>query len=83
MSVKTLVILLVVLALVGGIAMLATRKPAQEQSVEAGDRLLQDLEVNSITFVEISQGVETTRLERIDGTWCVANRFNYPADFER
>lgn len=85
MKVKTLAILLVVLAVLTGLVFVVfmQRSPRQVKR-ELGAPLVKNLPANDIASVTIlDAGDEGVQLARIENRWVVENRFGYPADFQK
>jgi len=84
MKPKTLVILLVVLAVLAGAGTLLIRSgDMRSPSGEMGAYLLEDLPVNDIASIIIKTPTSTVSLTRADHSWIVEERFGYPADFSK
>lgn len=85
MKVKTLAILLIVLAVLTGLVFVVFMQRApREGKREMGARLLKHLAVNDIASVTILDGEgQEVRLARMGDRWVVKNRFGYPADFRK
>jgi hypothetical protein len=76
-----LVGLAVLLALAGGLFQWSRSKSWQESK---SDRLvLPDLAVNDISKIQLRTTADTVTLEKKDAIWRVAERSDYPADFEK
>jgi hypothetical protein len=85
MSKKTLMVLVVLLAvLAGGRWMHGGRSPSSDgEMASAGSALLASVDLSTVHAIAIDDGSSTTHLERVEGIWCVAEQDNYPADFDR
>jgi Domain of unknown function (DUF4340) len=71
----------ILLALAGGLFQFSRSKSWQESK---SDRLvLPDLAVNDISKIQLRTAADTVTLEKKDAVWRVAERSDYPADFER
>jgi hypothetical protein len=71
----------ILLALAGGLFQFLRSKSWQESK---SDRLvLPDLAVNDISKIQLRTPADTVTLEKKDAVWRVAERSDYPADFER
>lgn len=84
MSLKTLISLLVALAVLGGAAYVMNKKPAARVTVggvTGGDKAFPELNVNAINSVELVSMSETIRLARASAGWVVESMHNYPAQF--
>jgi Domain of unknown function (DUF4340) len=76
-----LVSVAILLALAGGLFQFSRSKSWQESK---SDRLvLPDLAVNDISKIQLRTAADTVTLEKKDAVWRVAERSDYPADFER
>jgi len=85
MKVKTLAILLIVLAVLTGLVfvVLIQRTP-REGKRELGSPLLKNLPANDVASVAILEaGGKGVQLARMGDRWVVKNRFGYPADFQK
>jgi hypothetical protein len=83
MNRKQLLLLLVALAFIGGACLFMLRRNAQtwsEPTGQAGQKLLQNFQVNDVASIHIKGETELT-LGRKDGKWCVLDKGNYPANF--
>jgi len=85
MNQKQLLILVLVLAVLGGAALMHLRKDSQQRQGggrAAGTELLADLPVGEeLAQVVITQGSNTLTLTRTEGVWGVAERNGYPANY--
>lgn len=85
MNLKQLLILGLVLAVLGGAALMLVKKDAatrQGGGRSAGGELLADLPVGEeLAQLSIRQGTNTLTLLKVDGVWAVAERGNYPANY--
>lgn len=81
---KQLVILIVVAAALAGLAVLTSRKEEQKTPRGAiGGKVLPGLaqRLNEIQKVVVETPDATATVARVEGTWRVPAKFNYPADF--
>ena len=85
MKVKTLLILLIFLAVLVGIGLFTlTGKGPDKGERVLGTHLLKDLPANDIATVNIVEKEgEGVHLRKMAGQWVVENRFGYPADFSK
>lgn len=82
MRARSLIILLLSLGVVAGAAALVIHwKKPKRADVVLGTRLLSDLAVNQVASVTIKSVEDGVSLVREQDGWVVANRFNYPANF--
>ena len=87
MNAKQLVVLTVITVVAIAVAMLLGGKRGGDAKPDgllaAGDSILGEIDVNSITRVVLREGEDTTTLEQKEGEWRVAEKGDYPADFNR
>ncbi len=84
MKPKTLVILLVILAVLAGAgALLIHSGDTGTSSEEMGMYLIEKLPANDIGSVVIETPSSVVSLKKGDNIWVVQERFGYPADFAR
>jgi len=85
MKVKTLVILLIVLAALAGVGVLVLMQHAPGKGRrELGAPLMKGFPVNDIASVTILETVgDGVKLVKVGTRWVVKNRFGYPADFSK
>jgi hypothetical protein len=85
MKVKTLAILLIVLAVLTGLVFVVfMQRSPREGKRELGAPLLKNFPANDITSVTIlDAGNEGVQLVQSGVRWVVKNRFGYPADFQK
>lgn len=77
--------LLAVMAVVAGIGLavhLRRERAWRAPASAAGGRLLPKLDVNAVEALRITDADGTVELHRRSGTWAVAQREDYPADFD-
>jgi hypothetical protein len=85
MNRKTLLTLVILLAVLGGAGLLLkSRNTAtwQQQGAPAGGKILGDLPINDVARVVIKTADATLNLAKHDDVWRVQER-NYPANFEQ
>lgn len=78
------ILLVVALVVLGGAALLLNRNSESSWTRSAagsGDKLLGDLDVNTVAQVLIQQHTNTVTLVRSNETWTVKERGGYPANF--
>jgi hypothetical protein len=78
--------LLVAAALIGGLALLMKSRDEvswQEATIEAGTKLLGDLAVNDVASVRLLGTEGRVTAKRVNDTWVIEERENYPADFAK
>ena len=84
MKTKTLVLLLIILAVLVGAGTLVVRMKAPETPEnEFGRNLFKDFPVNEITTMSVKVSLESVSLAKEDNQWVVKDRFDYPADFNK
>jgi len=86
MNRKQFIVLLVLVAVLGGAAWLHYRKQSagwDNQSPKLGQKLLGDFQVNDVAQILIDQDTNDLTLAKTNGLWCVEQRDNYPADFSK
>ena len=86
MNGSKLVYLLVAAAVMGGLALLMKSRDEaswQEATVQAGTKLLGDLAVNDVASVRLLGPEGRVTAKRVNDTWVIEERGNYPADFAR
>lgn len=80
---KTLLILVVAALVLGGLAVLTSRREAAATSSAMGKPVLPGLPVNDVRNIVVTDGAETATVTRVNDTWVSADKHNYPADFEK
>ena len=83
MSKKTMWILVIVLAALSAAVWWNGRRAAPAAASAAGGRLLPGVDLATVRAVALEPAAATTRLEQVDGVWCVAEKENVPADVRR
>ena len=83
MSKKTMWILVIVLAALSAAVWWNGRRAAPAAASAAGGRLLPGVDLATVRAVALETAAATTRLEQVDGVWCVAEKENVPADVRR
>lgn len=84
MNRKQLTLLLIVGILVGGSGIFLynrNNKSWQSGSARSGDRLLKEFPLNDITLVRIKNATNELNLVRVEESWRVKERYDYPAAF--
>ena len=84
MNRNQLIILLVLVAVLGGAGIMLHKK--QKSSWEganpsAGKKLLGDFPINDVAHIEVKQGANALNLAKKDDKWCVRERNDYPANW--
>ena len=83
MSKKTMWILVIVLAALSAAVWWNGRRAAPAAASAAGGRLLPGVDLATVRAVALEAAAATTRLEQVDGVWCVAEKENAHADVRR
>ena len=83
MKAKHLIILIVLAALLGGLAFWTTRKGNKAIPAAEGMKVLPDLPLNDISKIIISSAGSTVTVAKANGIWSVAERYNYHANFDK
>lgn len=86
MNARIALVLLVLLAAIGGGALLVrqqsgSQKPADAASI--GQPLLKDLQAANVASIAIRQPKDAITLVRKDDRWTIAERDGFPADFDK
>lgn len=79
---KNLIILIVAGVVLAALAWMTSREEQPAGTNRIGKTLLPDLAVNDIDELIITSGLQTARVSRVDGTWVLPSRYQYPANFE-
>ena len=85
MNRKQLIILVVLVAIVGGAGLMIRRQNQsawQGADANLGKKLLGDLPINDVAHLVIRQGTNELNLARKDALWRVRERGDYPANFQ-
>lgn len=85
MNSKKLIGMAAVLAVLAGIALIQTNGAAQRtpRPGAESDTLFQDVSLNSIDGINISQASNSVALVKQDGKWVNTSLYNYPVDFSK
>jgi Domain of unknown function (DUF4340) len=86
MNRKQLIVLLVLVAALGGAAFLYHRKQAASWTggnLAIGQKLLGNFQVNDVAAIRIQQGADKLDLIKTNDLWRVRERGDYPADFSK
>lgn len=84
MKSNTFIILLVVCALLGGIAYFMTQsQPSSKVQSRMGEKVIRNLSLADIKKVTITGPENAVILKESADKWVVENRYNYPADFSK
>lgn len=80
---KQLAILTLVAVILVALAFASKRRQAGRNPVSAGRKILPELAVNDVQSILIQAPDGTATVARTEGLWRVAERFQYPADFDK
>jgi len=83
MNAKKLIILVCVAAALVIVAVLTSDKSGSQKEGVSNRLLFKDLPVNDITRIEIVGASSAMKLVRKDDTWVAADKYSYPAKFDR
>ena len=86
MNRKQFIILLVLVVVIGGAGLVIhqrNRQSWQSAGTAIGQKLLPNLAVNDIAQIQIQSGTNILNLARKNDLWRVAERADYPADFNK
>lgn len=84
MNRKQLTILVVLGLIIGGLGVVLYNQRAaswKETDAAMGQKILKDFPLNDITRIRIKQTDGELTLAKVDDTWTVKERWNYPANF--
>jgi len=80
MKSRNLIILIVLAALLGGLAFMQNRMK-QKKKPSLAAKILEDLDVNEVTKMVLYTDGDTVTVARVEGKWSIPERYDYPADF--
>ena len=85
MNRKTLIVLALLLAALSAGLWFANREAGRlpGDTRNSGDAWLGEADLSTLRSISIVKDGMGVRIERIDGTWCVAEKGDYPADLDR
>lgn len=86
MNRKQFIILLVLVAVIGGAGLIIHKRNSQSwqnDGANIGQKLLPNLAINDVAQIRIQTGTNALDLTRINDVWKVKQRANYPADFSK
>jgi hypothetical protein len=86
MNARIAIVLLILLAVLGGGALLVQQKAGELKPADAaglGQPLFKDLQAAQITTIAIREPGATLTLVARDGRWSIAERAGFPADFDK
>lgn len=84
MTIKNLVLVIIAVAILGGIAYLLLKDTdARTDSIAIGAKIFPDLPVNDVTKMSIKSADGTLLLEKQNDTWIVPDYHDFPAKFDR
>ncbi len=80
---KSLTILAVAAVLLVSLAILSRQRSGRQPAASPAGKILPGLAVNEVQSFEIRTPSGTTTVARLDGLWRIAEKFQYPADFDK
>jgi hypothetical protein len=80
---KNLLVLVILAAIMVGIAVLSSRKKESAPPEVVGTALLPKLEINDVEKIAVRSALGSVTLARMDDVWCLPSKFKYPAKFEK
>lgn len=80
---KQLATLAVAAVILLSLAVYSTKRTGTRTTVATSARLFPALAINDVQSIDIRAPSETVTVARVDGLWRVAERFQYPADFDK
>jgi hypothetical protein len=86
MNRKQFIILLVLVAVIGGAGLIIhqrNRESWQSGDAGIGQKLLPNLAINHVAQIRVQAGTNVLELAKHNDVWQVAQRDNYPADFSK
>ena len=85
MSRKTLIALIVLLAVLAGAVWLNNRRTTVTESAMTGSggALLAAVDLSTVRAIGLEDEASSTHLAQVAGTWCVTEMENFPADLDR
>ncbi|MBN1557914.1 MAG: DUF4340 domain-containing protein [Lentisphaerae bacterium] len=83
MKTKQLLILVVLALILGGLAVLTSRRRETAAPSVIGQEVLPDLDVNAVRKIVVTAGTNSATIVKRGGAWTAAEAFGYPADFEK
>jgi hypothetical protein len=83
MNAKKFLLLVLALAVLGGLAILQNRKSAAPKRTEAAEPLLDPSKLNDIARFTVASGTQSVTLARSHDRWVIEELWKYPADFAK
>lgn len=83
MKTRNLILLVVIAGLLAGWAAWTLRPRSKPENALIGAKVLPNLPINRVAKITLTTPNETFTLAKVKGIWAVANRFNYPAAFDK
>ena len=80
---KNLLILIVVAAVLVGLAVSSSRKQSRPVSNLIGTKLFSELPVNDVERIVVKSGSSTVEVVRAESEWVLPSRYGYPANFSK
>ena len=81
MNGKKLIGMALVFVLLAGVAIWQKKSGTQARSTPSGKTLLDGIDLNAVTGLDVGMGSNSVALAKTDGRWRVASLYGYPADF--
>lgn len=83
MKIRNLILIVVLAAVLIGWAAWTMRPQTKPGTALIGTKVLPGLPINQVNKIVLTTTGNTLTLAKVKGTWTVANRFNYPAAFDK
>ncbi len=83
MNGKKLIGMALVFVLLAGVAIWQKKSGTQARSTPSGKTLLDGIDLNAVTGLDVGMGSNSVALAKTDGRWRVASLYGYPADFKK
>ena len=80
---KSLFYMTIVAIILCGAAIYISRSIRQGPSKSMGQKVFADMPVNDIDTIKVTSKSGTATITRVGDSWVTADRFNYPANFEK
>lgn len=80
---KQLATLAVAAVVLMSLAVYSTKRNGTRTTVATSGKLFPSLAINDVQSIDIRAPSDTVTVARVDGLWRVAERFQYPADFDK
>lgn len=83
MKTRNLILLVVIAGVLIGWAVWTLRPQSKPELALIGSKVLPGLPINRVAKIMLTTPTDAITLAKVNGIWAVANRFNYPADFDK